>query len=310
MNERALTFGDERHLVGILTEPESVGTGGEGSLAGAGDDDHRPGVIFLNSGILHRVGASRIYVKLARRLAAEGWASFRFDHAGIGDSDVRRDDRSFLESAMAEAGAAMDLLEERNGIRRFVLAGLCSGADMAYWVALEDERVVGLVQIDPFVYRNRKATLRHYLPRLLSPAAWGRSIRARTNQVVCRLRGQGGGEDPASSVWVAPEYTRIFPPRDELARGFQALRARGVAFWVFITGDMGEIVNYADQYAETFHDVPWGDALHVDFAPGANHTVTGLPDQKRVAEGVARWMAGRWGGRDESLQRAAEVVGS
>ena len=87
MNERALTFGDERHLVGILTEPAPSGRGGEEGLAEAGGEDLRPGVVFLNSGILHRVGASRIYVKLARRLAAarvpHRYEEFDDTHSGI-----------------------------------------------------------------------------------------------------------------------------------------------------------------------------------------------------------------------------------
>lgn len=284
MNERALTFGEAHHLVGILGEPDPARAAPE-----------KPGVIFLNSGIMHRVGASRINVKLARKLSSLGYPTFRFDHAGVGDSDVRRDDRSFLESAIHETRTAMDLVQERKGVDRFILAGLCSGADMAYWVALEDERVVGLVQLDPFVYRTRKAMLRHYLPRLVSPAAWLRSIRARVRHLRGRLREWGGKETAEASCWVAPEYTRIFPPREELAHGLGRMRERGVAFWVFITGGLGEIVNYPEQYAESFTDVAFGDALLVDFAPEADHTVTGLAHQDRVVTGVAEWMEGRWG---------------
>ncbi len=298
MNERALTFGEARHLVGILGEPDAAHASAE-----------KPGVIFLNSGILHRVGASRIYVKMARKLSALGYPTFRFDHAGVGDSDVRRDDRSFLESAIHEAKTAMDLVQERKGVDRFVLAGLCSGADMAYWVALEDERVVGLVQLDPFVYRTRKAVLRHYLPRLLSPAAWGRSLRARTRYYLGKLRGGNGQDEGEASVWVAPEYTRIFPPREEMARGLGALRARGVAFWVFITGDMGDIVNYQAQFAESFPEVAFGDGLHVDFAPEADHTVTGLAHQDRVVAGVAGWMGGRWGHSVPDANPRTEALG-
>ena len=44
MNERGVDLGDERHLVGILTEPESVGTGGEGETwPGEGTMSAAPG---------------------------------------------------------------------------------------------------------------------------------------------------------------------------------------------------------------------------------------------------------------------------
>ncbi|TVP72395.1 MAG: hypothetical protein EA352_12680 [Gemmatimonadales bacterium] len=282
MIERALTFGPDGGLVGVLTEPD-------GPQAEAG----RPGVLFLNSGILHRVGASRIYVQVARRLASEGFTAFRFDHAGVGDSAVRRDDGSFRDSAIREARAAMDLLAERRGVDRFILAGLCSGADMAYWAALEDPRVVGLVQIDPFVYRTRRFLLRYYLPRLVSPAAWWRSLSARTRWALGRLR--PGTEDEADAVWVAPEYTRVFPPREEVARGLARLRERGVVFWVWITGDMGEHVNYSGQYRESFPEVPFGpDGLEEHVVPDADHTVTGLEHQARVVEAVADWSRRHW----------------
>lgn len=282
MIERAVRFGPDNGLVGILTEPDPERA-----------DPSRPGVVLLNSGILHRVGASRLYVQIARTLAGHGFPALRFDHSGVGDSAVRRDDGSFLESAIDEARAAMDLLEARRGAERFILAGLCSGSDMAYWSALEDDRVAGLAQIDPFVYRTRRFLVGYYLPRLLSPLAWGRSIRARTKHLLNRLR-PGTEGDAAEAVWVAPEYTRKFPPRDEVARGLGKLRKRGVAFWVFISGDMSGHVSYASQYEESFPEVEFGDGLVVEFNPEANHTVTGLAHQKQVVEGIEKWALERW----------------
>lgn len=285
MNERAVRFGEGGNLVGILTEPEP-------SLF----DPARPGAVFLNSGILHRVGASRLYVQAARRLAARGIPALRFDHSGVGDSELRRDDRSVVDSAVSEVQEAMSLLGERKGVEQFVLFGLCSGADMAYFSALEDDRVTGLVQIDPFLYRTRAFFVRHYLPRLFSPGAWLRSIRhGRLGRL---LGGKGeGAQGEADEVWVAPEYTRVFPPREEVARGLARLRERGVAFYVYITGDMLDLVNHAEQYRLSFPEVAWGDALQVDWVPQANHTVTGLGHQEQVCGRTVTWVEGRWGSR-------------
>ena len=62
MRERALTFGPA-NLVGVLTQPDPA-------VANPG----LPAVVILNSGILHRAGASRLYVRIARRLAElESW---------------------------------------------------------------------------------------------------------------------------------------------------------------------------------------------------------------------------------------------
>ena len=137
MRERVLRFGETATLVGILTEPDL--------------DVRRtdvPAVVLLNSGILHHVGASRLYVQIARHLAECGCTSLRFDFSGIGDSEPRRDSLPFEESALVEAREAMDYVSGVAGTSEFVLIGLCSGADMSYFTAVNDEHVVGVAQLD------------------------------------------------------------------------------------------------------------------------------------------------------------------
>src|SRR5262249_47307203 len=57
--EKVVTFGAGRGLVGIVTLP------------GTPRPD-APQLLLINSGIIHRVGANRLYVSLARTLAAAG----------------------------------------------------------------------------------------------------------------------------------------------------------------------------------------------------------------------------------------------
>ena len=297
MNERAVRFGEGGNLVGILTEPEP-------SLF----DPARPGAVFLNSGILHRVGASRLYVQAARRLAARGIPTLRFDHSGVGDSELRRDDRSVVDSAVSEVQEAMSLLSERKGVEQFILFGLCSGADMAYFSALEDERVTGLVQIDPFLYRARGFYLRHYLPRLFSPKKWLLLARTLLTRNISRGKEQVETED--EGVWVGPEYTRPFPRREEVAEGLARLRGRDVAFYVYVTGTMLPLINHAEQYRRAFPGVDWGDGLQVDLVPDSNHTMTGLEHQRQVCRRTVEWMEERWGeGRKEEVGHRARVGG-
>jgi len=58
--EQALIFGRSRSLVGILVRPAFECPA------------QRPTVVILNTGIIHRVGHHRMYVTLARQLAASG----------------------------------------------------------------------------------------------------------------------------------------------------------------------------------------------------------------------------------------------
>jgi len=77
LRERAVTFGGERRLFGILTSPPP----------GAKRTD-LPAIIMLNAGSIHRIGAHRLYVPMARRWAALGFQVLRVDLSGIGDSPV------------------------------------------------------------------------------------------------------------------------------------------------------------------------------------------------------------------------------
>jgi pimeloyl-ACP methyl ester carboxylesterase len=295
MRERALKFGKTASLAGVLTEP----TGG----ASAPD---RPGVIFLNSGILHHTGASRLYVKIARRLAADGFTSLRFDFSGVGDSEARKDTLPFAKAAVVEGREAMDFLQEGRGMKSFILMGLCSGADMAYHIALADERVAGLAKIDAWVYSTRRAVVRHYVPRVLSLRQWRHSIRVRLEGR--RARAGQSPQDPSASLYVAPEYRRKFPPREEVEDGLRRLTERGVRLYYFFSGDQISVFNYREQYRESFPDVDFRDLLTVDFQPDSDHTVTGLRHQEEVTDAIHRWAVAGWGHPATEQAAASEAV--
>jgi hypothetical protein len=137
VKEQAVLLGQARSLVGIVTIPADAAQGA-----------HLPAVILLNAGIVHRVGPQRLYVKIARSLAAMGFVVLRFDFSGIGDSRVRHDNLPFEKSTISETKEAMGYLEAEKGIGRFILAGLCSGADISLKTACCDPRVVGAVLLN------------------------------------------------------------------------------------------------------------------------------------------------------------------
>jgi pimeloyl-ACP methyl ester carboxylesterase len=169
MTETALQFGAGGSLVGIVCEPPFGRR--EAGL---------PAVVLLNSGLIHHVGPNRLWVRVARSLAARGFATLRFDLSGIGDSMASADRRPAAERWVAEAGSAMDVLAATRGIERFVLVGNCSGATLAYRTALADRRVVGAALLNPpgrhiaryflrLMLTNRKSWLRILDSRLRLP---------------------------------------------------------------------------------------------------------------------------------------------
>lgn len=268
MRERAISFGPA-NLVGVLTQPDP-----DVAVDGA------PAAIILNSGILHRPGASRLYVQIARALAEDGITSFRFDFSGIGDSEVRRDAIPIEERFTQETREAMDYLEETVGADSFLLGGLCSGADGAFWTALEDERVVGVWQIDAFCYKTWGYYRRRYGPKLLSPRAW-------LHAILVRLFRRRGDED-REEVFVKPEYRRVFPPKEQVAEGLGRLLERGVSLYFFFTGGLAEY-RYAEQHADAFKELGLGRRARIRYIGDCTHTVTDLEHQAAVVGDVRSW---------------------
>jgi dienelactone hydrolase len=136
MREEAVQFGGKTALLGIISGP--MNRAARNSL----------GVILLNAGGLHRVGPNRLYVNLARRLAELGFVALRFDFAGFGDSEPRSENIPFSRGAVSDVRAAMDFLTTTTGLERFILVGICSGAEVSFEVAQQDTRVAGAVLIN------------------------------------------------------------------------------------------------------------------------------------------------------------------
>lgn len=283
MREKAVRFGQTTALIGVVTEPASPAA-----------ETGRPGVVLLNSGLLHHVGAARLHVRLARALAGEGYPVLRFDFSGVGDSDPRRDSLSFEQSAVLEVREAMDYLATTRGPQQFILAGLCSGADMAYLSALDDARVVGLVQLDAWVYRTWRYYVHRYGPRLFNWSSWRNLLTGRTYVGPLLRRWIGGaaaGEPAEEDVFISP-YAREFPPRSEIAQGLARLLARGVRCLNLFSSGQPEHCNYADQYRHCLSaaGVDLGDRVEVHYLAAADHIFSGLAHQQFVVDTTLAWL--------------------
>jgi hypothetical protein len=280
LRERALRIGKPTPLVGVATEPASF-------------DPALPVVLVLNSGVMHHVGACRLSVKIARAVAARGLLAVRFDYSGIGDSEPRRGSDAFDEVSIRECAEVMDYIEKSRGANRFILYGLCSGADAAYNTALADERVVAIAQIDAYCYVTPRYYFEHYWPALLQGERWRSFLRRQR----LKLTGRGGKPDSVAVSGVdeqyfeVPTYTRIFPPREQVAAGLKKLVGRGVHMYVNFTG--GEpLYNYRGQYRDSFRGIGFGDLLNVDYYRETNHIITQPRHQAEVVANIAGWMDG------------------
>ena len=294
--QRIVKFGGATPLVGVLTEPA------------AGDATQRPWVILLNSGILHHVGVNRLHVQLARRLAANGYGSLRFDFSGLGDSEARRDDLSFERSAPLETRDAIDYLARTQGAQRVVLMGLCSGADVAHLTALEDDRVVGLGLLDPWAYRTRGYWLHYYGSRLFNPKRYTNWMRVRWERLQAMLSRSTGPNEHEPEMYEAPSYLRVFPPRERIAAELRRVLTRGVELF-FIFSDGLEQYNHRGQYAASFPEISFGQQLREEHVRGATHVFSAVEHQEFVVRELSRWVADRVDGSGPSNPRALGNTG-
>lgn len=283
--EQAVRFGAAGALCGVLTD-----------VSGTAPSGGKTGVLFLNSGILHRIGTCRLHVRLARQLSAVGIPSLRFDYSGIGDSEQRRDALSFEESAIVETREAMDYLAGRKGVEQFVLIGLCSGADMAHETALVDPRVCGLMLIDGWAYQTLPFYFHHYRRRVRRWGAWKNAVKIRWQMLTQSYQGRRSSGAADGVEYDIPKYVRVFPPKHKIAKDLAKFVERKIQMYFVWTSGLPEY-NHEGQYRSTFRSVQFGSLLREEHLEGATHIVSGLDHQEILADRVIEWARRCFGSR-------------
>ena len=274
MKEIALKIGNPSPLTAIVNTPKQL-------------DPNKPAVLILNSGVMHHVGSCRLSVKIARQLAASNILSLRFDFSGIGDSENRSGTQSFHETSIAEITEVMDYLEQKRGIKKFIVVGLCSGADAAYDIALVEDRVQAIVQIDPYCYRTWKWYIRHYGPKLLELDVWKRFFTRRFNNT---QKPKGFSKTVAKENLEIASYVRIFPERCKVAQGMKELVNKNINIYSIITGSQSEIINHSSQFKDSFSDVSFGDLLTTEYYPKMDHIITNPEYQRIIIDNICTWI--------------------
>jgi pimeloyl-ACP methyl ester carboxylesterase len=276
VRERAVTFGATTRLAGVIGDPD----GKANDIA----------FIFLNAGVVHRVGPNRLYVRLARALTEAGFVTMRFDFSGLGDSDPRSDLVPSSESSIFEAREAIELLVKTRGIQRVVLAGICSGAAMAFLTALVDPRVVGAVMIDSPAYPTRKFHARYFAGRLFQTATWLNTVQGRngTGRRIYRALGLQAPPRTDEEELADARGSEHLLARDAVVGQLNGVIARGCRLCLVFSGGQ-KTMNYENQVRESLPEVRFGTQLTVHYFPECDHTFTRLPHQRRLTEAIVSW---------------------
>ena len=269
MIEEIIRFGDNENLIGILSRPEHI-------------TDIKPVFIFVNAGLLHRVGPFRIYVSTARRLVKDQFMSLRMDLSGKGDSQSKNNSLSFKENTNQDIIDAMDHLEGSYTISRFVICGICTGADNAYEAAFTDKRVIGVIPIDGYAYPTPGFYLRKFSSRLGSKRSW-------VNLAQKMMPSKGSRDLAVTKSELTSNYRMIFPKKPAFEQSLAASVNRNVSFLVIFTGGWITYYNYKQQFSDSLKVMLSAEGIVVEYNQDTDHTFILQKDKQWLIDTIADW---------------------
>ena len=274
-------------LFGILTSPSSAPRG-------------TAVVVLSGGGTPLATSVNRLSVRLCRRLAGDGFHSFRFDYHGVGESFGQSTRFHLGQPFTTDVIGAVDWLRAQ-GIERFALVGSCFGARTALSAAATMQGLLGTALVCPPVRDFemgekattriaaqlsawsfiRRAAISKRISNLLRPDVRRRYARLGAEKV----RRLVGGLDETSRearYGLSPQFlgpmrslaersvpvTLIYGETDDFLTDFEKARP-------------GEL----DEVLETF-----GTALSVTHLPGAIHGFRDLETQDQVLDLVSEWL--------------------
>jgi exosortase A-associated hydrolase 1 len=272
--DRACTFecaGDE--LVAIASVPE---------------EPWERGVVVVVGGPQYRVGSHRQFTLLARRLAAHGVATLRFDYRGMGDSSG--EPRTF-EAVEADIRAAVDELQRQcPAVSEVVLWGLCDAASASMMYAASDRRIRGLVLLNPWartVASLARTHLKHYYTGRLVQLDFWKKVAS----------GEFGLRTALTDLVRSVKLTRAPRERPDSAP-FQTLMARGLKAFggrslLLLAGEDLTAKEFLDHIAL---DPEWrcvlddGRVTRLDLQ-GCDHTFSTAVCRRKVEDATLEWLA-------------------
>jgi pimeloyl-ACP methyl ester carboxylesterase len=126
----------------VLSEPDAGGAPPARAL------------IIINSGACRHIGPNRMYVQLARQVAARGWRVLRVDVSGLGDSEPHQGEppnSPYTSLAQRDIALWIDFLRDR-GVAECHLLGICSGAYHGFKAAAAGSPLASVLAINPLVF--------------------------------------------------------------------------------------------------------------------------------------------------------------
>jgi alpha-beta hydrolase superfamily lysophospholipase len=277
VRETAAFLDEQRILFGIVSEPIEPRAA------------VREVVVLLNSGTIHHVGPSRLYVAIARRCAARGMAALRIDLSGVGDSAVRRgeaENAPYSEGARIDVPAAVNFAQQRFPGAKVHLVGLCSGAYHALKAAAAGGAFRSIVVVNPLTFFWKPGMSLEYADFQVTSESirYARSATTLASWLKL-LRGNVDLRAAATVFWkrlnaIAKNSLRDLArrigiePRDDLATELLRIaRQQTDMYFVFSASDPGHAM-LCEQAGSIVPRLARREQLRISVVQGADHTFT------------------------------------
>lgn len=266
MKERAIQFGPQRRLLGILSLPSQP-------------DPDRPAVILPNTGFEHRVGPNRLHVHLARAFAEAGLVALRMDLSGLGDSGAPRE--LGTQDPVDDLASAMDELERIGLAARCVPVGLCSGGNDAHRFAKADTRVAGAAFIDHYLYATARSRSIALAQKVSDP-----------KRIIGFLERKLRELSPAEGEAYSTEESSYFeqPEQAEFCADIDGLMARGLPLFFLFTGEYQQTYNYPEQLFDICPPLREYPSQQLHYLPEADHTFTRVQMRGQLVAVLSSWL--------------------
>lgn len=148
---------------GLVQETARYKPGADGLLFSietrpVGREPNPTWLIFLTGRAVRHIGPNRIWVRFARELARQGYASLRLDGRSVGDSDgagngLMPNEEYYQEHIYDDIENVMGIAVAQ-GSKQFLMTGICSGATASYQIAWRRSDVKAIVLLNLLQLRH------------------------------------------------------------------------------------------------------------------------------------------------------------
>jgi pimeloyl-ACP methyl ester carboxylesterase len=224
------------------------------------------------------------------------------DVAGIGESPAppnQPDHRLYALETCEDVRAALDWLQAQ-GHGRAVAIGLCCGAFIAFYSALRDPRIEGLVManLQRFIWhegdtlevslRRSYQSNRYYAAMARRPDTWRRLLRGDINArgiLTALLRRAHKRVAMRVADW-SGRLLRRGSARQTVVQGFRQLAARGAEVLLFYSASDGGLDELETYFGRDGRRLRRLEKIRLEILDGADHTFTARWARERFADRI------------------------